>query len=183
LIVGKLADILVGPLVAAGETIGQLTEEGRPSHTTAHQSRHHFLQQCTDDHLHPILQNNSKVRTVILSNTICLVTFGRVMVDAIIEFNHKLLGVVTSHTIHVSLIDDTGQPLTAGVDVEQAPIHETLLQEDPHPHVRVVQLPQAVPVLKGGQLQAEHVVLHQQPQAVAAASGHQICCYRTTRPA
>ena len=144
-----------------------------------------FPQQCIEHHLHPMLQNYSQVRTVKLSTVICCVTFGRVMVDAITEFKHKLLRVLTNHSVHVILIDNTGQPITAREDIEHTPIQENILQADLHLHecntlpsklpgamnlkVSTAKLPQAVPVLKDDQRQAEHVdVLRQQPQTVKA---------------
>ena len=149
-----------------------------------------FPQQCIEHHLHPMLQNYSQVRTVKLSTVICCVTFGRVMVDAITEFKHKLLRVLTNHSVHVILIDNTGQPITAREDIEHTPIQENILQADLHLHecntlpsklpgamnlkVSTAKLPHAVPVLKGDQWQAEHVdVLRQQPQTVKAPAGHQ----------
>jgi hypothetical protein len=137
-----------------------------------------------------MLQNYSQVRTVKLSTVIGCVTFGRGMVDAITEFKHKLLRVLTNHSVHVILIDNTGQPITAREDIEHTPIQENILQADLHLHecntlpsklpgamnlkVSTAKLPQAVPVLKDDQRQAEHVdVLRQQPQTVKAPAGHQ----------
>ena len=112
------------------------------------------------------------------------------MVDAITEFKHKLLRVLTNHSVHVILIDNTGQPITAREDIEHTPIQENILHADLHLHecntlpsklpgamnlkVSTAKLPHAVPVLKGDQWQAEHVdVLRQQPQTVKAPAGHQ----------